>query len=249
MGDGGDAGQVPEFFPGSWCLVLLAPELQDLGQIRGEGTLEFLQFACERTWIYEYLCRCWPRRNVQQFHGSFEEGAPGLNVGPAVEFPYSVRPVTVIDLIPKPSEPDDAYVLQSLRCGQEKRRRIRRRSRGDDGQRSQARFFYEELEAGARHEVLAALHGAFCAGDAGHVAAAEGDHPLGLLLVHAARARAVGRRVVHGDDASHLQRFSWHTKSVGDGELVVDLVNRVAVEDYACGSHRLLALDSPVTPP
>jgi hypothetical protein len=50
------------------------------------------------------------------------------------------------------------------------------------------------------------------------------------------------RRILVGD-AKHV------AAAEDDGELVVNLVGRVAVEDYTCGAHRLLSLDRPVTPP
>ena len=60
----------------------------------------------------------------------------------------------------------------------------------------------------------------------------------------------MGRRVMNGDNAPHLERLPGHSQRVGDGELVVYLVGRVAVEDYTCGVHRLLSRGlCSVTPP
>jgi hypothetical protein len=70
---------------------------------------------------------------------------------------------------------------------------------------------------------------------------AQGDHPLGLLLVHVARARTVGGGVMHGDHAPHIQRPFRQPERVGYSELIVYLVRCVAVEDYACLVHDLLS--------
>jgi hypothetical protein len=45
----------------------------------------------------------------------------------------------------------------------------------------------------------------------------------------------VGDGVVHGDHAAHVEGAFGQAEGVGDGELVVDLVGRVAVEDRADG--------------
>src|SRR5215203_4233085 len=239
IGDGGDAGEVPKFLPLFGLAVLFCPELQDLGQVRGYRPSERAQLLSKWVRIYEYLRRRGPGGNVQEIHRFFQQRAVGRDVGPAVELSHPVLPDSVAGFVAEPAEPYDAHVLPRLRCGQEQRGRVRRRSRGDDNKWTYSRFVQEELEARARHEVLAALHGALRAGDAGHVAPAQGDHPLGLLLVHVTRARAVGRRVVHGDHTPHIQRPLRYPERVGDGELVVYLVCGVAVEDYAYWVHNL----------
>ena len=41
IGDGGDAGQIPQFLPATKLPTILGgPELQDLGQVRGDGPAE-----------------------------------------------------------------------------------------------------------------------------------------------------------------------------------------------------------------
>src|SRR5215204_1007181 len=155
--------------------------------------------------------------------------------------PILFLPDTVAGFVTESSEPDDAHILPRLRRGQEQRGHVRRRSRNDNGQRALTRLFHEELEARARHRLLPALHRALCAGNTGNVARAQGDHPLGLLLVHVARARTVGRGVMHRDHTPHIQRPLRQPERVGYGELVVYLVRGVAVEDYACLVHDLLS--------
>src|SRR5215218_7272747 len=239
IGDGGDAGEVPKFLPLFGLAVLFCPELQDLGQVRGYRPSERTQLLSKWVRIYEYLRRRGPGGYVQEIHRFFQQRAVGCDVGPAVELSHPVLPDSVAGFVAEPAEPDDTHVLPRLRRGQEQRGRVRRRTRGDDSKRTHSRLFHEELEASARHQLLLALQRALRARDTGYVAPAQGDHPLGLLLVHVARARAVGRRVVHGDHTPHVQRPLWHPERVGDGELVVYLVRGVAVEDYACWVHDL----------
>ena len=102
-------------------------------------------------------------------------------------------------------------------------------------------YFHQELEAGARHRILPALHRTLRAGNTGHVASAQVDHPHGFLLVHVAGAGTVGRGVMHGDHTQHIQRPLRQPECVGNGELVVYLVRGVAVEDYARLVHELLS--------
>jgi hypothetical protein len=83
--DRGDARQVPEFLPTPGpATVLEGPELQDLGQVRGDWPAQSAQLLSERDWIYQYLRRRGPRRNVQEIEGFFQQGAPGRDVSPAV---------------------------------------------------------------------------------------------------------------------------------------------------------------------
>src|SRR5215212_1597215 len=207
-----------------------------------------MQLLCERDRIDQYLRRCRPRGNMQEIHGFFEQRTPGRDIGPAVELSHPVLPDSVAAFVPEPSEPDDAHVLPRLRRRQKQRGYVRRWSRGDDGQRALARLFHEELEARARHRFLPAVHRAFSAWNTWHVARAQGDHPLGLFLIHVARARAVGRRVVHGDHTPHIQRPLRYPERVGYGELVVYLVRGVAVEDYVCMVHNLLSRQASYLP-
>src|SRR5215217_3002580 len=48
VGDGGDAGQIPEFLPTFGPIAVLGGQrLQDLGQVRGDGPSERAQLLCE----------------------------------------------------------------------------------------------------------------------------------------------------------------------------------------------------------
>jgi hypothetical protein len=51
----------------------------------------------------------------------------------------------------------------------------------------------------------------------------------------------VGRGVMYGDHTPHIQRPLRQPERVCYGELVVNLVRGVAVEDYACLVHDLLS--------
>src|SRR5215213_11677762 len=64
IGDGCDTGQVPQFLPLFGLAVLGCPELQDLGQVRGDRPSEHAQLLSEGGWVYEYLRRRGPRGNM-----------------------------------------------------------------------------------------------------------------------------------------------------------------------------------------
>lgn len=233
--DGGDIGSVPDDLvppvASSNGALLGHPRIEDRREIIRDRAAKRAQLRRERVGLHNEFRHTGPTGELEQADGLFEEDAPRGDVRSPVQFTEPPAPIRC--RVTEAAQPDNTEIAEKIRRDEQQGGNIGDRAGSDDRQWPPACLRDEKVQPLARHGRRAILHrhGRAARTGNGRALAAQPDDALRLFLIDRHGFIAVNQRVLHGDDATHIERRG--TKRVGDGELVVNLVCRVAIEDDA----------------